>query len=159
PFGSIGLSLFALDLFFATRAVVATGGTAMTMTGFLGAAHGRRIALDLALIGVFGGFFIVPLLALVQHRSAPEPRSRIIAGNNIINAAFMVAASLLGIALRMGGVTIPQLFLVTAVVNACVAVYIYTLIPEFLMRFLVFLLVHTVYRVRQRGDEHLPDEG
>jgi hypothetical protein len=159
PFGSIGLSLFALDLFFATRGVVAPSGTAMTIADFVGSGTGRRIALDLALIGVFGGFFIVPLLALVQHRSAPEHRSRVIAGNNIINAAFMVVASLLGVVLRMRGLTIPQLFLFTAIVNACVAVYIYTLIPEFLMRFLVFLLVHTIYRVRRHGDEHLPDEG
>jgi 1-acyl-sn-glycerol-3-phosphate acyltransferase len=160
PFGSIGLSLFALDLFLATRAgSAATPGAAIVLADFARGIRYWRIAADLALIGVFGGFFVVPLLALVQSRSAPEHRSRIIAANNIINALFMVIAACVGIVLRLRGLSIPQLFLFTAVVNACVAVYIYTLIPEFLMRFLVFLLVHTIYRVRRRGTENIPDEG
>jgi len=71
----------------------------------------------------------------------------------------MVLAAVLGIVLHDAGLTIPELVLVTAVVNAAVAVYIYTLIPEFLMRFLVWLLVHTVYRMRTRGMENLPEEG
>src|SRR5207249_8638073 len=112
-----------------------------------------------ALSGAFGGFFIGPLQALVQQRSEPSRRSRIIAANNILNAAFMVLAAVLGIVLRDAGLTIPELVLVTAVVNAVVAVYIYTLIPEFLMRFLVWLLVHTIYRMRTRGMENLPEEG
>jgi 1-acyl-sn-glycerol-3-phosphate acyltransferase len=159
PFGSIGLSVFALDLYFAARVSAAAPGTMIGVLDFLRGAHHWRLALDLALIGVFGGFFIVPLLALVQHRSEPEHRSRIIAGNNIINALFIVVAAILGIVLRMAGLTIPQLFLVTAIVNACVATYIYTLIPEFLMRFLIFLLVHTMYRVHGRNVRHLPDDG
>ena len=155
-FGSIGLSLFALDLCFASHAAAAPPGAALGVGAFLASWPHWRVALDLALIGVFGGFFVVPLLALVQHREPAEHRSRIIAGNNIINAAFMVVAAIIGIALRAGGFTIPQLFLFTAIVNALVAIYIYALIPEFLMRFLIFLLVHTVYRVRERGAEHLP---
>ncbi len=159
PFGSIGLSLFALDLFFAAHAAVAQPGTAIGVGELVRGLRYWRIAADLSLIGVFGGFFVVPLLALVQQRSAPSHRSRIIAGNNIINALFMVVAAGVGVLLRARGLTIPQLFLFTAIVNACVAVYIYSLVPEFLMRFLVFLLVHTVYRVGRRGTDHLPDEG
>ena len=67
---------------------------------------------------MFGGFFIVPLLALVQNRSDPRHRSRVIAGNNVMNALFMVLAAVLGIALRAAGFSIPQLFLLTAIVNA-----------------------------------------
>ena len=115
---------------------------------------------DLLLIGVFGGFYIVPLYALIQSRSEPSHRSRIIAGNNILNALFMVAAALhRDRAAARPGLTIPQLFLVTALMNAAVAIYIYTLVPEFLMRFLVWLLIHTVYRLRKSGLEHIPDEG
>jgi 1-acyl-sn-glycerol-3-phosphate acyltransferase len=158
PFGSIGLSLFALDLALAGSGA-ASGGVSIGVADFVRGARYWRVAADLALIGAFGGFFIVPLLALVQHRSPPSHRSRIIAGNNIINAAFMVLAALLGIGLRAGGLSIPQLFLFTAVVNAAVAIYIYTLLPEFLMRFIIFLLVHTIYRMRDRGLEHLPAEG
>ncbi len=158
PFGSIGLTVFALDLFFATRAAAAPAGT-VSVAQFLHDVHGWRLLADLVLIGVFGGFYIVPLLALVQHRSLPSHRSRIIAGNNIINAGFMVVAALLGIELRRTGLSIPTLFLLTALMNAAVGVYIYTLIPEFLMRFLIWMLVHTVYRLRQRGLEHVPAEG
>jgi hypothetical protein len=158
PFGSIGLTLFVLDLFFATRSATAAPGTVGAL-GFLASLHGWRVVADLVLIGMFGGFYIVPLLALVQNRSEPSHRSRIIAGNNLVNAGFMVLAAAAGIALRAAGVEIPTLFLLTAVVNAGVAIYIYTLVPEFLMRFLVWLLVHTIYRMRQRGLEHVPEEG
>ena len=158
PFGSIGLSLFAADLFFATRGI-APAGAPVGPLAFLASLHHWRVLADLVLIGAFGGFFIVPLQALVQQRSEPSRRSRIIAANNILNAAFMVLAAVLGIVLRDAGLTIPELVLATAVVNAAVAVYIYTLIPEFLMRFLVWLLVHTVYRMRTRGMENLPEEG
>jgi 1-acyl-sn-glycerol-3-phosphate acyltransferase len=157
PLGSIGLSLFALDLHFAADA--AAGGTGVTVGTFLASWRYWRLALDLALIGVSGGFFIVPLLAMVQHRSAPSHRTRIIAGNNILNAAFMVLAAILGIALRKAGLDIPDLFLFTAVVNALVATYIYTLLPEFLMRFIIYMVVNVVYRVRTRGLENLPAEG
>ncbi len=158
PFGSIGLSLFAADLFFATRGM-APAGAPVGALAFLHSLRHWRVLADLVLIGAFGGFFIVPLQALVQQRSEPSRRSRIIAANNILNAAFMVLAAVLGIVLRDAGLTIPELVLATAVVNAAVAVYIYTLIPEFLMRFLVWLLVHTIYRMRTRGMENLPEEG
>jgi hypothetical protein len=107
PFGSIGLSLFALDLYFAANAAT-TDGTALHVADFLRGARYWRVAADLALIGMFGGFFIVPLLALVQNRSDPRHRSRVIAGNNVMNALFMVLAAVLGIALRQAGLTIPQ---------------------------------------------------
>ena len=158
PLGSIGLTLFALDLFFATRGM-APAGPPILWRPFLASAGHWRVLADLMLIGAFGGFFIVPLQALVQQRSEPSRRSRIIAGNNILGSLFIVLAAVLGIVLRDTGLGIPQLILVTALVNAAVAVYIYTLIPEFLMRFLVWLLVHTVYRMRTRGMENLPEEG
>jgi 1-acyl-sn-glycerol-3-phosphate acyltransferase len=108
---------------------------------------------------VFGGFFIVPLLAFVQHRADPRHLSRIIAANNVVSAAFMVAAAIGGVALRKSGLSIPQLFLVTGFMNAAVAVYIFTVIPEFLMRFIIWMLVHTIYRVEHRGLENLPATG
>jgi 1-acyl-sn-glycerol-3-phosphate acyltransferase len=118
-----------------------------------------RVLFDLVMIGMFGGFYIVPLYALVQSRAAPQRRARIIAGNNILNAAFMVVAAGLGAGLLAAGASIPQLILLTALLNACVALYIFTLVPEFLLRFIVWLLVHTVYRLRVSGEGHVPDEG
>src|SRR5262249_52512686 len=116
-------------------------------------------AADLILIGTFGGFFIVPLLAFVQHRSDPRHLSRVIAANNVVSALFMVGAAIAGAGLRVAGLSIPELFLATALVNAAVGAYIFTVIPEFLMRFIIWMLVHTVYRVQHRGLENLPPTG
>jgi 1-acyl-sn-glycerol-3-phosphate acyltransferase len=157
PFGSIGLTLFAVDLYFALAAH--TRDAPVTLGEFLRHAGHWRILCDLLLIGLFGGFYIVPLYAMIQSRSEASHRSRIIAGNNILNALFMVGAAVLAIVLFRSGFTIPQLFLATALLNAAVAVYIYTLVPEFLMRFLVWLLIHSVYRLDKSGLENIPEEG
>jgi 1-acyl-sn-glycerol-3-phosphate acyltransferase len=158
PLGSIGLTLFAADLAFAAHAAAANG-TAIGVREVLAGPRYWRVAADLALLGASGGLFIVPLLAFVQHRTEPRRRSLVIAANNVVNAAFMVLAAVGGAGLRAAGLGIPALFGVLAVVNVAVAVYIYRLLPEFVMRFIVWLLVHTVYRMRQRGLEHLPATG
>jgi 1-acyl-sn-glycerol-3-phosphate acyltransferase len=157
PFGSIGLSVFALDLFFASP--VGGGAALIGAAEFMARAGSARILFDLVMIGIFGGFYIVPLYALIQTRSERSHQSRIIAGNNILNALFMVASAALSALLLYAGYTIPQIFLVIGLLNALVAVYIYTLVPEFLMRFLIWLLMHTVYRLEKRGLENIPDEG
>ena len=157
PFGSIGLTLFALDLYFASP--TAAAGHMMGAAQFLAQSANWRILFDLVMIGVFGGFYIVPLYALIQSRAERSHQSRIIAGNNILNALFMVGSAIMAIVLLKAGFTIPQLFLVTALLNAVVAIYIYTLVPEFLMRFLVWLLVHSVYRLDKSGVENIPEEG
>ncbi len=157
PFGSIGLTAFALDLYFASPAT--TASVTIGATQFLASAENWRLLIDLLLIGLFGGLYIVPLYALVQTRSDPAHQSRIIAGNNIMNAAFIVVAAAFGALLLHLGATIPTLFLVTAILNAVVAIYIYSLVPEFLMRFLAWLLVHAVYRVEKLGLENVPPAG
>ena len=101
----------------------------------------------------------MPLYALIQDRAKRSHLSRIIAANNIINSLFMVVAALLALLLLNAGVTIPQFFLVLAALNAVVAIYIYSLLPEFLMRFLVWILVSTLYRIRASGLENIPREG
>ena len=157
PLGAFGLTAFGIDLYFASPA---TPGVAVTATEFFSQGGNLRIVIDLVLIGVFGGFYTVPLYALVQSRSHPGHRSRVIAGLNILNALFMVIASVMAmIVLGRIGFTIPELFLMTAILNAVVAIYIFTLVPEFLMRFLVWLLIHTIYRVRIRGSAHIPRDG
>lgn len=157
PFGSFGMTVFALDLFFASPS--AAPEAAMTASQLLSTGYGVHILIDLVLIGLFGGFFSVPLYAFIQHRSRPEVLSRIIAANNIINAGFMVAAAILAVGLRQAGLTIPQLFLVTAVLNALVGIYIFSLVPEFLMRFLVWMLMHSMYKLNVDNIDEIPDEG
>lgn len=157
PFGSIGLSLFGIDLFFARPEPATLHG--LGAFAFLLAPGSWRIALDMVLLGVFAGFYIVPLFALVQSRAERSELSRVIAGNNILNALFMVAAAALGIGLTALGLSIPQIFLTVAVLNALVAIYIYALVPEFLMRFLSWLLVSTLYRIKVEGIDKVPDDG
>ena len=157
PFGSIGLSLFAVDLYFAQP--TATASAVSSIGEFVARPGGRRVLLDICLIGVFAGFYSVPLYAWVQGRANPKHLSRIIAANNIINALFMVAASIMAIALLMMGYTIPQLFLFLAALNVAVALYIYSLLPEFLMRFLAWLLINLFCRLRPVGLENVPEKG
>lgn len=144
PFGSIGLTLFGIDL---------------GLAALVPHPHHVRLLVDLSLLGLFGGFYIVPLYALIQSRSDEGHRSRIIAGNNVLNALFMIGAALLAVGLFAAGLSIPELFLVAAVMNAAVAIYIYTLVPEFLMRFMVWILIHSVYRLEKTGLDRIPDEG
>ncbi|HED16050.1 MAG TPA: MFS transporter, partial [Gammaproteobacteria bacterium] len=149
PFGSIGLTIFGIDLFFAKPEIIAA--TLMNATEFLKQPYSFRILADISLIGIFGGFYIVPLFALVQQRSDPSHLSRVIAGNNVLNALFMVLSSVMAIVLINADVNTATILLVTAILNAFVAIYIYTLVPEFLMRFMVWILIHTIYHVRKQG--------
>lgn len=157
PFGAIGMTVFAIDLFFAHGHLV--GGTPVGALEFLRQPGSWRVLFDLAMIATFSGFYIVPMYALIQSRSEPSHQARIIAGNNIMNAFFMVLAAGVAILCLKLGFTIPQLFLLTGILNALVAIYIFKLVPEFLMRFLVWLLIHTVYRLDKTGLEHIPEEG
>jgi 1-acyl-sn-glycerol-3-phosphate acyltransferase len=157
PFGSIGMTLFAVDLWYAASGL---SPTAMSGVGaFLANSANWRVIADLFLLAMFSGFYSVPLYALIQSRCEPSHRARVIAANNILNALFMVVASGMAAVLLQSGLTLPQLYLVVAVLNAAVAVYIYTLVPEFLMRFIVWILVHSIYRLEKGGLENIPDEG
>ncbi|MEO8144651.1 MAG: MFS transporter [Betaproteobacteria bacterium] len=157
PFGSIGMTVFAVDLWLASRSLAPSG---LSGLGAFLADHAHwRVIADLFLLAMFSGFYSVPLYALIQSRCEPSHRARIIAANNILNALFMVVASLMTAALLHAGMSLPQLYLVVGILNAAVAVYIYTLVPEFLMRFIVWILIHSVYRLEKSGLENIPDEG
>ena len=162
PLGSIGMSVFALDLYFALSGLpvhaadVAKIGAAEFFSDH---AHWRAV-FDLFMLSVSGGLFSVPLYALIQERAEATHRSRIIAANNIMNAIFMVVSALLAIALiKLFNFTVPQLILTIAILNAVVAVYIYSLTPEFLLRFICWVLVSFCYRLRIKGLENIPDKG
>jgi 1-acyl-sn-glycerol-3-phosphate acyltransferase len=157
PFGSIGLSLFAIDLYFA-QTVPST--VAVTSVGeFLARPGSIRVLIDLAMLGAFAGFYSVPLYALIQKNAKSEHLSRIIAANNIINTIFMVIASLMAMLVLNLGFSIPELFLILAALNVAVAIYIYSLLPEFLMRFLAWVLINVLYRIRPTGLENVPHKG
>ena len=157
PFGSIGLSLFGIDLFFAQPET--TSQTLIGISEFINKAGSIRIVLDVLFIGLFGGFYIVPLFALIQQRSQPQHLSRVIAGNNILNALLMVLSAVMAIVLLGSGFSIAELFVIVAVLNAAVGLYIYTLVPEFFMRFIIWMLIHSIYHVRKRGLDNVPEQG
>ena len=157
PFGSIGLTAFAVDLYFAVPG--SPPGVGLSAAQFVALPGAWRVLMDLGLIGVFGGFFIVPLYALVQQRARRDAMSRVIGANNILNAVFMVVAALLGAIALNAGLSIVELLLLTGILNAFVAAYIYRLVPEFLLRFLAWLLVHFIYRLKTRGTQNIPAQG
>ena len=158
PFGSIGMTVFGADLYFAHPHAV--GALDLGVAAMLAQPHIWRIMIDLVLMAIFSGFFIVPLFALVQTRSDTARVSRVIAANNILNALFMIVAALLSmLLLNMAHLSIPGLLLATALMNAVVAIYIYTLVPEFLLRFIDWVLINTLYRIGVTGLENIPAHG
>ncbi|MCW5222434.1 MFS transporter [Verminephrobacter aporrectodeae] len=157
PLGAIGMSVFAIDLYFALAQL--PHAEIMGLGAFLAQGAHWRVLLDLALLSLFAGLYSVPMYALIQMRSLPTHRARIIAANNILNALFMIASSLIAGALLGAGCTVPQIFLFTGVANALVACCIFMLVPEYLLRFVAWVLSHCVYRFRVRGEENLPTTG
>ena len=157
PIGALGLTLFGVDIYF--NQGLSTGTELIGPSTFLTQGSSLRVCLDILMLGVSGGLYIVPLYALVQQRSEERKRSRIIAANNVMNALFMVVASLYGLFVLSIGISIPMLFLIMALMNAAVALFIFLLVPEFIMRLLVWLLLHTIYRVSHSGLEKIPEDG
>ncbi|MCW5661166.1 MAG: MFS transporter [Burkholderiaceae bacterium] len=157
PLGAIGMTLFAADLYFASRGLPDV--PAQTVGAFLGQAAHWRVLFDLFALSLSAGLYSVPMYALIQLRAPASHRARIIAANNILNALFMIASSLIVGALLALGLTIPQVFGLTALANLVVALYIFLLVPEYLLRFIAFVASRVVYRFKVRGDEHIPTEG
>jgi 1-acyl-sn-glycerol-3-phosphate acyltransferase len=157
PLGAIGMSVFAVDLYFASRGLAPA--QSLTLMQFLGASAHWRVMADLALLSLFAGLYSVPMYALIQLRSQPTHRARIIAANNILNALFMIASSIIAGMLLKLGASIPQIFLVVGLANAVVACYIFMLVPEYLLRFVAWVASHLVYRFRVAGDENIPVQG
>ncbi len=158
PLGSIGLSIFGIDLYFTQGA---TGlSDQQGLTDFLTQASGLRVVMDFIGIGISGGLYIVPLYAMVQERTPAEHRARTIAGINIVNSLFVVVSAASGLFfLSFMELSIPEFFLILAIMNIVVALYIYNTVPEFAMRFLVWLITHTMYRVKHTDLEKIPDTG
>ena len=157
PLGAIGMSVFSIDLYFASRGV--PPAATLTVTQFIGQAAHWRVMADLLLLSLFAGLYSVPMYSLIQLRSQPTHRARIIAANNIMNALFMIASSLLAGLLLKAGATVPQVFLAVGLANAVVAFYIFMLVPEYLLRFVAFIASRIVYRFKVVGDEHIPVHG
>ncbi len=157
PLGAIGMSVFSIDLYFASRGLPASA--VMGLGAFMGAAAHWRVMADLLLLSLFAGLYSVPMYALIQLRSQPTHRAPNIAANNILNALFMIGSSVIAGALLKSGFTIPQIFLFTGIANAVVALYIFLLVPEYLLRFIAWVASRFVYHFKVTGDENIPTTG
>ncbi len=141
PIGAIGLTLFAIDLSFISLPELefSEGDTLLTASMFLEHFNHWRTLLDLSLIGLSGGLYMVPLYALIQKKSNPYHRSRIIAANNIINALFMAGSAVSMILLISVGIEISEIFLIVAVLNIVVMLLVFRKEPKFLQQFIKYI--------------------
>ena len=134
PIGALGLSLFAIDLYFSSTYYASLNASDKSIPPalFLSMTSGLRILADLLFIGLFGGLFIVPIYVMIQRNTDGKTRARVLSINNIFNALFMVLGSLLGMLfLSKLGWTIPQFFLLLAFFNLAFMGTIFYLEPVF----------------------------
>jgi len=158
PLGALGMTVFSVDLYFAATALPRHEVT-LTLGQFMAEPLHWRVLADLALLSMSAGIYSVPMYALMQLRSQPSHRARVVAANNILNALYMVASSLIAGALLSAGFSISELFLFIGLANAVVAGWIFLLVPEYLLRFVAWLAARLVYRFKVTGEHHLPTTG
>ncbi len=160
PFGILGLTIFSADLLWAVPAIESFPSQYYDVQSFVAQSSHIRVMIDLFLVGVSGGVFIVPLYAFIQSRSEEGECAQSIAANNIMNALFMVASAAVSIlVLSVLELSIVELFAILAVGNFIVAIYVYRQVPEFTQRFISYLLSHCLYRVSVTGRQHIPEQG
>lgn len=140
-FGAIGLTIFGVDLYLATGHIhlnipEAIPYNFLSFTNHI--THWRLLA-DVALIGFFGGLYVVPLYALIQTRAEKSHQSRVIAANNVLNALFMVVSAGFSIGIFKQGLSVPQLFLATATLNAVITTYLCIRQPEYIKSFMLWI--------------------
>lgn len=162
PFGAFGMSLFGFTLYCSLKGfseIIGNPTEVMSLSSFINMSQSWYILGSLFFLAMFGGFFTVPLYAMIQSRSNPENRSRTIASNNIINSFFMIGSAIFSIVCFSFGFSVSELLLATVILNVLVSIYIFTIIPEFLMRFLVWMLMGFFYKVKVEGEENIPESG
>ncbi len=160
PFGAIGLTVFPLDIGLLDYSLLE--GTTLTLAGLLSNQADPliyRIMFDVCGMGIAGSFYIVPLYALLQHRTAAETRSQVIAANNVAGSMFMVVSALMVSVLYRAGLNTAELFLVLAGLNTATGVYLFVAHPEFVLRFTAWTLGLSRYRLSYRGRSNVPREG
>jgi len=141
PIGSIGMGVFAI--------LLARSGHSFTLA-----------AINLGLVGFFGGLFAVPLNALLQQRSGDQEKGRLMATNNFLNmVGILLSAGVLWFCTTVLGMSADRIILAFGVLTLISSVYVLTVVPEFLIRFSLWLLTHTIYRIRIVGQEHVPFRG
>src|ERR1700719_1372245 len=153
------MTVFSLDLGLASQAAVPSQMVLIGIVDFLSQLGGLRIFGDLLGLAVSGGFFVVPLYAIIQNRSEEASRARIIAANNVVNALFMAGAADGQAGVIAAGLNTPALFVILGVANALVTVWICKLLPRDVLRMLARLVFRLAYRVEVSGVENVAAAG
>ncbi|MBL4590026.1 MAG: MFS transporter, partial [Alphaproteobacteria bacterium] len=150
PLAILAISIASIDLYFAGN-VINTTGELLGLSAFLGTLAHWRIVFDVATIAICGGLFVVPLNAIIQHNIPEDIRARVLAGSAIMDALFIIGSSIISAVLIVKGWEIKEIFLAFAIVNAFVAVYICTLLPDYLFKSFLQVLFKLIYKVEVRG--------
>ena len=156
PFGALGITIFTWQL---SNTSLPAADHLRTLTELMQVPGAWTVIFNMTMIAFSAGMFIVPLYAFLQTRSDVEHRSRTIAVNNIINAIFMVVAGAMAAGMLMFGFTVLDIFKVAAILNLIVAIYILSVVPEFFLRLVSWVLVHSVYRIKKQDLHHIPETG
>ena len=162
PFGAILITLFLylLSQEPAIETYITPSENLLTLKQVLNTGDMIWHFIWMAGIGIASGFYTVPLYALIQQRTKESSRSRVIAANNVLNALFMVGSAILSIiTLSVLKWHISSLLLLLAGLNLLISIYIYTKVPEFFLRFVIYILAICMYRVRTKGEVNIPSEG
>src|SRR3954462_13912203 len=152
--GAALLGVFAIDLGFSTYGVV-HGGAPATIREVFTTWRGLHVAIDLAGLAIAGGLHIVPCFAAVQSWAGADKRARVIAAVNVLNAAFIVAGTLVVAALQSFGATLPQLFLLLGAANLVTMVIVARTMPANGLRDFLTTMLRAMYRMEVKGAENL----
>src|SRR5713101_1046211 len=143
--------------------LIPLGAIGMTIFGFLVSGHGLgiwEVRADLALLGFFGGFYAVPLNALIQHRPAPEHKGGVIAAANLLSfVGVFLAAGVYYLLAEEAHLQAGQIFLVGAIMTVAATCYAVFLLPDSLLRLALWMLTHSIYRIRIEGRDNIPERG
>lgn len=157
PLGSLGITIFGWLM---ASSVPDSLPTFDNFSAFITYQPLWPVFAYLLLLGTSGGIFIVPLYAMMQKRAKVTERAQVVAALNIYNSLFMVGSAILGIVcLSIIELSIPQFFLLLAALNLLVAFYLFAQVPIFVVRFLVWIITHTMYRVTHKNLHNLPEQG
>ena len=158
PIGAFFISVIGIELFFALNSIPES--SPRTVWEFLQTPSSYRVLLEMICIGFFMGVYVVPLQTLIQVRTPVDRRARVVAANNVMNALLVVCGALWSLLwLKVFRWDTPSLFLFMSILNAVVSVYIFLQVPEFTMRFVVWIISHSLYRVNHIGIDLVPEKG
>lgn len=153
PLSTVLMSVALADMAFVI-ALLNPAADVLTFKSFISTFTGVRLSVDLFIIALCAGFYIVPLNAMLQTIGTDAMRSRIIAANNVINYVFMVLAGTTSIILLSLGAGTAVIIGILAISNLVIAVYICKLLPDYVLRSALYFILNTLYDIRVQGFEH-----